>query len=161
MKRCIACILLVMLVMSLASCKKLQSIDQEPSSTPSATNDVSENQTDPTSLDNKKMSEYLTEEDGWQYLILPISKNKIRVREQYTQYLDDIDLDLLRAAEENISGKLSQHSNNSCFYLQVDEGYLCLYAEVIVKLDSPASADNIGGCGIDHEHLFFCERITK
>lgn len=116
---------------------------------------------EPTSSETNSISEYLTEEDGKQYLMLPISKDKVMLWDGQAQYLDDIDLDLLKAAEEKISKQISQYSNNSGFYLQVDEGYLCLYAEVIVKIDPPASAGGVGGCGIDHEHMFFGERITN
>ena len=48
---------------------------------------------------------------------------------------------------------------------QFNDGYLCLVAEVIKQLEPPASQETEGevvdgGCGIDHEHLFFSERIS-
>lgn len=108
----------------------------------------------------KDISDYLVEEDGQQYLILPVSKERVKIWDEQTQYLDDIDLDLLKAAEERISREISQYSQNSGFYLQIEEGVLFLYAEVIVDITPPSGTDG-GGCGVDHEHRFFKERITK
>lgn len=111
--------------------------------------------------DTENISDYLIEEDGKQYLILPISKEKVRVSNSYTQYLDDIDLDLLKAAEKKIREELSQYSDTQVdFYLQDREGYLYLTAEIIVDITPPSGAED-SGCGIDHEHKFFEERITK
>lgn len=92
---------------------------------------------------------------------MPISKEKVRVSNSYTQYLDDIDLDLLKAAEKKIREELSQYSDTQVdFYLQDREGYLYLIAEIIVDITPPSGAED-SGCGIDHEHKFFEERITK
>ena len=44
------------------------------------------------------VSDYLTEENGQQYLILPTSKQKVRVDKQYKQHLENIDVDLLEKA---------------------------------------------------------------
>ena len=99
------------------------------------------------------ISEYITEEDGTQFLILPISKSRVRIDEQHKEHIDDIDIDMLMAAEEKINEQVSRHPENSAIFLSTnDDGYLCLSAEIIV--DSPSS-------DIGHEHKFFHEQITK
>lgn len=110
-----------------------------------------------------------TEEDGDQYLVLPVSGQRVMIWDNQKPYVKDIDGNLLKAAEEKITEEVSGYSDNGGFDLQVYEGYLCLYVEVIVKLDPPVpdiSVDGteeheMQGCGIDHEHRFFRERITK
>lgn len=110
-----------------------------------------------------------TDEDGDQYLVLPVSGQRVLIWDNQKPYVKDIDGNLLKAAEEKITEEVSGYSDNGGFDLQVYKGYLCLYVEVIVKLDPPApdipvdgTADYVlNGCGIDHEHRFFSERITK
>ena len=146
-KRGVLLLLLVSLALSLVGCTEPKPGGLGTSTAPVQTDDP---------------EEYLIEEDGEQFLILPISKVKVRVRKEYAQYLNEIDYDLLRTAEETISAKVAQYSNHSGFYLQVDDGHLCLYTEVIVSIDPPESSEEgDSGCGIDHEHQFFCERISK
>lgn len=102
-------------------------------------------------------------EDGYT-LTLPVSGEVIEVREKYEPYLSSIDSGLVRAAEEALAPKIEENPENSGYYLSVDhEGYLCLCVEVIRSITPPADADSElgGGCGIDHEHLMFCERISK
>ena len=111
-----------------------------------------------------KSLEYTTDEKGRAYLVLPISKEQVRVRSEYEAYLNDIDYGMLKKAEEKITAQVSQYGSGSDFYLQLDNDYLCLYKEIIVNVDPPASEDGeyiLGGCGVDHKHLFFGERITK
>ncbi len=110
-----------------------------------------------------------TDEDGDQYLVLPVSGKRVLIWDQQKSYVKDIDGYLLKAAEEKISEEVARYSDTPGFDLQIYEGHLCLYVEVIVKLDPPApdipvdgTADYVlDGCGIDHEHRFFSERITK
>lgn len=148
MKKRISCILALVFILTLTGCSGHQDSGQSTVSTSEETNDV---------------SDFITVEEDEHFLILPISKSKVSVWDEHTQYLDDIDLDLLKSAEEKLSGEISRYSNNSGFYLQLDEGYLCLAAEVIVQVqtDPSVSADNDEAGCIDHEHKFFSERITK
>lgn len=72
---------------------------------------------------------------------------------------------LVETAENKITEAVSVYSNSSDFYLQINDGYLCLVVEVIKQIDPPALQEIEGefvdrGCGIDHEHLFFSERIS-
>lgn len=77
--------------------------------------------------------------------------------QNYRQYLEGATPDRISAAEAALDEQLKDCGNeNSGYYLTVDDdGYLCLSCEVIVYLDGPSE----GGCGIDHEHKFFSERI--
>ena len=118
--------------------------------------------------ETKAISEYLIEEDGRQYLISPISQSKIFVGDEYKQYLDDIDIELLKTAEQTICDKMSAYTETPRFSLQFDNsGNLCLHTEWIVEIDPPniVTDDNgeaiEGGCNVDHKHIFFYERITK
>ena len=153
MRKYFAVILTLIVMFSLAGCSAPQSDSQETFST------ISE---------NKDISEYLIEEDGEQYLILPISQSKIVVRDEYKQHLDNIDIELLKTAEETICNKMSAYTKSSGFSLQFDDsGYLCLHTECIVDIEPPnvITEDDgeiiSGGCNIDHKHIFLYERITK
>lgn len=153
MKKYFAVILTLVVMFSLAGCSTHRSDSPETSSTISGTKDI---------------SEYLIEEDGEQYLILPISQSKIFVRDEYKQYLDNIDIELLKTAEKNICDKMSAYTETPGFSLQFDNsGYLCLHTEWIVDIEPPnVVMDDNGeiinsGCNIDHKHIFFYERITK
>ena len=70
-------------------------------------------------------------------------------------------------AEDKISSSIANYPENSGYYLGTDyEGYLCLCVEVIRDIDPPnvvVDGDYTisSGCNIDHEHLFFSERISK
>ena len=102
------------------------------------------------------------DENGERYLVLPVSGDKVRLSNHELAYIDDIDPALLKAAEEKITGQISQYGNNSGLYVGVTDGYLSLCAEVIVKISPPRPSEyGDSGCGIDHDHKFFSERITK
>ncbi len=74
---------------------------------------------------------------------------------QYTKFLKTATEQAVRAAEERLSAK-SGEENRFHFYLEIDdEGYLCLYTEVIVDLEVPNE------WGVDHEHIFYSERICR
>ena len=130
--------------------------------------DLSGTPSEPTPASEKNpIAQYLTEEDGDLYLVLPISKRKVCVSDEYKAYLDQVDVDLLKTAEEKISNQAAQYVDEPSFYLLIEEGLLRLSAEVIVDIDPPLIKD-VGdgdcvdqGCGIDHEHVFFSEWITK
>ena len=77
----------------------------------------------------------------------------------YRQFVANATPDRISAAEAVLDERLKEYGGkHSGYYLTVDdEGYLCLSCEVIVYLDGPAFGE--GGCGIDHEHKFFNQRI--
>lgn len=108
------------------------------------------------SIKPNEMASCVSDEDGTYYLILPQSKDKIKIRDEQRLFVPYISDSLVESAEKKIANDISKYNNNSGFYLQVTEEYLCLTVEVIKQLDEP---DENVGC-IDHEHLFFSERIT-
>ena len=103
------------------------------------------------------ISKYLKKKDGEQYLILPISKEEICVwDEDEAKYLKRIDVGLLKKAEKKIAAEVSKYNDETPhYYIDIRDGYLCLAVELIVDLDEPAAN------GMNHEHVFFRERITK
>lgn len=105
---------------------------------------------------------YLTEKDGVYTLTLPQSGEVIELRNEQADFVPYITYNLVEAAERKITEDVSDYSRHSDFYLQITDGYLCLVSEVIKNIDPPVTSDGyeIGGCGYDHEHLFFSERIS-
>lgn len=76
---------------------------------------------------------------------------------EYAAYLPYATEDKIRAAEEKLEKQLEKYDERSHFYLSIDkEGYLCLNAEIIIEYEGFFEG---GGCGIDHDHKFFTERI--
>ena len=106
-------------------------------------------------------------ENGTYTITLPDSQTVIEVDKQYEGYLSSVTDKLIEQAEDKINAEISNYPENSVYYLGTDsEGYLCLFAEVIRDIDPPnivVDGDYTisDGCGIDHEHLFFSERISK
>ena len=99
-----------------------------------------------------------TDEIGRTFLILPISKEKLRLGEQYKAYFPYISNELLEEAEKKINDECGDNQNSG-FYFGIDhEGYLILQKEVIKMLPSD-QVDPLAGCG-DHKHLFYQERIS-
>ncbi len=97
--------------------------------------------------------------DGEYYIVLPASQEKVEISEGYSDYIPLISDDLVAAAETKITAEIAKYTNNSGFYLTTDEeGYLCLVVEVIKNLPEEERNESVG-C-VDHEHLFFPERIT-
>lgn len=112
-------------------------------------------------------SKYFVEEDGEQYLLLPISGTKVLVYDGHKQYIEKIDIDLLKTAEEKISAKIPQDESEPFFYLQMEEGDMYLCVEIIIDIDPPETVTMedgtviSSGCDIDHKHVFYSERISK
>ena len=145
MKKLSAFILALICLMSLAACNLYQ-----PASTDS------EQETSSELIKEEQISDYLIQEDGRQYLILPVSGYKMRYDREYEKYLEQIDFDTLKTAEENLNSKIQKYKAAPCFWLQVDEDGLYLGVELIVKADPPGS----GAC-IDHDHIMYKEKLTK
>ena len=112
-----------------------------------------------------KQAQCLSEENGVYKLTLPKSKEVIELYEEQVRFVPYITDALVEVAENKITEDVSQHSNRSNFFLQITNDYLCLVVEIIKSIDPPVSAEEgeiaDGGCGIDHEHLFFSERISS
>ncbi len=104
------------------------------------------------------ISKYLKKKDGEQYLILPISKEEVYISDwrEENKYLKRIDVGMLKTAEKKIAAEVSQYNDETpSYFIDIWEGYLCLGVELIVEFDTPDEN------GMDHEHVFFRERITK
>ena len=104
-------------------------------------------------------------EDGAYILTLPNSGETIKLQNEQILFVPYITDELVATAENKITEAVSAYSNSSDFYLQINDGYLCLFVEVIKHLDPSSSQETEGevldgGCGIDHEHLGFSERIS-
>ena len=111
--------------------------------------------------------EYLEDEDGSYLLKLPNAGDDVQIylSDDCLKYLRQIDEALFIAAGAKIySNKTDSQVPFFEIYLD-EEKYLCLYGEVIRKIDPPRTETYDGevisdGCGYDHEHLNFRERIT-
>ena len=103
------------------------------------------------------ISKYISKKDGEFYLTLPVSKEEIRVwNEHEAKYLKRIDVGLLKKAEKKIAAEVSKYNDETpSYFIDIWEGYLCLGVELIVEFDTPDEN------GMNHEHIFFRERITK
>lgn len=108
------------------------------------------------SVIKNELASCISEEDGAYILTLPKSKQRITLEDKQRLFVPYITDPLVEAAENKITDDVSKYSRHSGFYLQVTDDYLCLTVEVIKQLDEP---DENVGC-MDHEHLFFSERIT-
>ena len=99
-----------------------------------------------------------TNEKGNTYLIMPISRKKVKLDEEYKEYLPYISYDLLRAAEEKINESAGDNEGSG-FYLGIDkEGYLAIEKEVIVSI--PEDQRTWGSGCYDHKHMFYRGRIS-
>lgn len=95
----------------------------------------------------------LTHEGDSYTLTLPQSGETLELTEEQARFLPYITDDLVAAAEKKIAQEVAGYDNHSGFYLQINEGYLCLVCEVIHHTEAPD--------GSDHEHLFYAERISS
>ena len=97
------------------------------------------------------------------FITLPISGEVLEVEQKQEGLLSRVSDESIRRAEEALSTH-AEATPTHCYYLTVDdEGYLCLSLEVIRSITPEVSTGEIadGGCGIDHEHLFYSERISE
>ena len=163
MKRSIVILVILLALLSLVACGEDQPSSQmstppaeAPTTKPTAPTIV----LDETLLEGKTLSDYLVEEDGEYYLILPASGKKLRIL--YAKYapedLERIDPALLMAAEAKLNYEMGAYDVDYHFYAAAYDGEIWLCVEAIRNIDSP-NGEN--GCGIDHEHIMLEEKITK
>lgn len=83
-------------------------------------------------------SEYIVEENGMQYLILPESGERVPVYHDDKVYLDDIDLEMLKNAEPILREKAAQYEEYGAptFGFKFEDDRLYLWAHVYTE---PAS----------------------
>lgn len=80
---------------------------------------------------------------------------------EYARYLPYATKEAYDAAKAKLDEK-SKRGGEAGYYLEIDsEGYLCLSTEIILHLDPPVDENGnaMSGCGVDHDHQFFSERI--
>lgn len=149
-------VVMVLLLISFSGCVN-------ESSTPSSTvnNTHSSAQTSNSDIDYSSwgsISNYMTYENNKYILTLPTSLSTLDISD-YIQYFEKVEAEVLKTAESRILEKTKEYDQKSGFYLQKDEeGCLCLFVEVIVPLEPPTiNGITMGGCGNDHDHLFFKE----
>lgn len=111
-------------------------------------------------------SKYLKTENGIFILTLPESEEIIELEGEQLLFVSLITDELVETAEKAILQDVSEYQNNSGFYLSVDDNYLYLSVEVIRDIAPPSSDTSEdeyvhGGCGFDHEHIFFREKISE
>lgn len=102
----------------------------------------------------------VTESEGQYSISLPICGQSVEIDERYEKFLPYVTDELISAADLALSNTLAEHpDDHSGIYLGTDmDGYLCLCTEIIVDLE-PAEEGKTG-CGIDHDHVFYRERIS-
>ena len=95
-------------------------------------------------------------------LTLPKSGKTWKLSGEHQPFLPYITDELVAVAESKLEAQIAPYGNSSGFYLQVNDDYLCLCQEVIeyIAVEETDSEDVPSGCGIDHKHLFFSERIS-
>ena len=106
------------------------------------------------------------DESGTYVIDLPYAQNdtKVTVKEEYLKHLPNIDYDLFMTSYENMLFYVKDGS--ALFEVTIDaEGYLRLAGEIIRDIDPPNVQIIDGeitssGCGIDHEHHLFYEKIS-
>jgi hypothetical protein len=124
MKKCIAMLLVFLFVLSFASCS------------------------------HQDASEYIVEENGLQYLILPESGERVLVYPDDEVYLDDIDLEMLKNAEPILKEKTEPYKEygEPTYGFRFEDGRLYLLAQVYTE---PA-----GWCG-NRNYEVFQEPISR
>lgn len=103
-------------------------------------------------LERDALASCLTHKDDVYTLTLPQSGKTLTLTEEQERFLPYITDALVAEAEKKITQEVAGYGNNSGFYLQINEDFLCLVCEVIHYTEAPD--------GSDHEHLFYGERIS-
>jgi len=111
--------------------------------------------------------QYFVNEEGSTLLELPNAPSniKIYINDDCLNHLSNINNDLFLAAGRNIFDSVKDNSTPMLSISLDSENYLYLYGEVIVHIDPPNTEIYKGevysdGCGLDHDHLYFRERIS-
>ncbi|MBQ8407312.1 MAG: hypothetical protein IJY39_00460 [Clostridia bacterium] len=104
-----------------------------------------------------------------EYYCIELDKNKDMIKTdaygkgEFSKYIGDKTfMNALSAAKKSIEIQTASNNKPNHFYFTEQDGYLC--PEIIVDIDSPEyqtdeNGYSYGGCGIDHEHIFFSEKI--
>lgn len=157
MKRIFAIILLVAMLSGCSASETVTKPNEMPNQQPEATAPT-------VTLQNPGVPG-LSCENGKYFLTLPQSGKTLELSDEEARFVPYITDTLVAEAERKILEQTAQYGENSGFYLQITDGYLCLAMEIIKDLTPPeptgTEAGNIlSGCGIDHDHIFYSERIS-
>ncbi len=94
-------------------------------------------------------------------IVLPMSNYSIPVDRDFVKYLSSVSDELVLAAEAKITEQVTALGETPDWYISSHDGKeMCLMVEVI-KFAEDADYMEEGGCGIDHEHVFFAESIIE
>ena len=102
-------------------------------------------------------------ESASDYIIMPISKVKIKLEEKYHDFIPYITEELLEAAEKDIVAKKGKVEPRYCTFFTTNEGYLHIQEEYIRMVDPEAIAngyEQVPPCG-DHWHSGCGGRISS
>ncbi len=156
MKQMLTILLTLTLVLAvLSGC----AASQPPSESDDISTSLSKHTTKENRISLQSPSKYLSEEDGVYTLTLPQSQQALTLSETEVHFVPYITDTLVEEAEKKITEAVAEYKESPQFSLDVWEGYLCLYQEVIVPLTPPEGATDLG-CDIDHDHVIFRERIS-
>lgn len=157
MKRMFAIVMLLAVLSGCSASETVTKPNEMPNQQPEATA--------PTVTLPKPGSSWLSCKNGEYFLTLPQSGETLELSDAEVRFVPYITDTLVAEAECKILEQTAEYGESSGFYLQITEGYLCLAMEVIKDLTPPeptgTEAGNVlTGCGIDHEHVFYSERIS-
>ncbi len=147
----ISSLIIAMCIFSAVGC---QSTDKSPE-TESVTDNISTESETP-----QKRPEFTADcvvKKGNRYVIaLPTSSDVIPVRNAYVKYLSRVSDELVKTAEDKIAESVKALGEEPEWALVAEDNNLFLTVEVIKFIDGAEGE----GCGIDHEHIIFTEKIT-
>ena len=147
-------------------CDQTEKPDNDTASeTQSETQSESDTQeTDAESETSKKdtiSAECVVKKGNRYVIVLPASQYSIPVDRDFTKYLPYVSDELVAAAEAKITKEVEEIGGELGWTIAEHEnGKMCLVVEVI-KFVEGADYMEEGGCGIDHEHIFFAESIIE
>ncbi len=73
-------------------------------------------------------------------------------------------LEAINTAKYKVYSACEKHGEPYAYIDLDSEGYLCVQSEIIVDINPPKLdeyGNEMSGCGYDHEHLFFTERVCN
>ncbi len=103
--------------------------------------------------------------DGEYCLLLHSKKEILAVDRKYRNDMKKVTDELVRSAEEKIEAEAAKYpfkdSNGVSYFVERNsDGALCLFGMLLVYFDSDAEGHDESACGVDHDHISFCEPIV-
>lgn len=156
---------LVMCVLMPVGCnnKQDQQNDDKSSETQSEINSTASNENqseaDTSSNESPFSAKCIVKKGNRYVIVLPISGKSIPVDKSCVKHLSFVTDELVFAAEEKITEQIKSLDDDP--YWQIcpyGDKAMCLMVEVVKSIEGADEMEQ-GGCGIDHEHIFFAESI--